>query len=293
MDGEICVSDNIMNDFIQRFMATFNSFHGERAVKDRWKYLQTKYHPIVTQWLIKSWPTLKPSIEEFLAQSSPWETREMLEYLARLTMEVRWLKINGQAVPTQAIADQYGIYAIPYENPYQLLVGQANITVYIWEPQGNSVGHAALGMGDGTYVSFHPNNPKLRVAEFKQGVPTTMYDSYEDEIAERIEANEKDPRVKIYPDHIEKLHNLNEIAMRHLWLDIRPLPYKVVDFNCSTVVAFILIIGMTLDEEEYELLRKNWQKAHSNQLQYHNPLRVLDLVLTLKEGERDWKRKNK
>ncbi len=40
--------------------------------------------------------------------------------------------------------------------PSLLCSDYGSVNVYIWEPHGNQVGHASLGLPDGTYISWWP-----------------------------------------------------------------------------------------------------------------------------------------
>jgi hypothetical protein len=103
-------------------------------------------------------------------------------------------------------------------------------TVYIFDNQQHT-GHAALGLDEGKYISFHPQGPS------KLG---PVYRSYEGAFSDSLEDDLPNYDLTERVD----LSGLDEEAMAGTYERMKGhTQYRFYSMNCSTVVAKLLIIG--------------------------------------------------
>lgn len=110
-------------------------------------------------------------------------------------------------------------------------------TVYIFDNRQRT-GHAAIGLSDGTYISFHPLDPS------KYG---PVYESYpgafSESLEEDIEPTEAGPPKYTLTEKLD-LTGLDEVAMSSAYERMKGhTKYNFYFMNCSTVAAKLLIVG--------------------------------------------------
>lgn len=100
---------------------------------------------------------------------------------------------------------------------------------YLWRPRllEKSVGHIALALSDGTYISFWPPSPTLLKKSGRS-------QSYEEDV--RVEGRPADDEL-LLPDDL-----VNQHAIRTWWKRYS-VAYNLVTNNCADVVLQALKVG--------------------------------------------------
>ncbi|MFJ4346821.1 hypothetical protein [Pseudomonas sp. NPDC089401] len=141
-----------------------------------------------------------------------------------------------------------------------------NAIVYIWYPEDEKMGHAALYIGDPLsrmaldlpFDAFHSKQARQMHREYIERHNTNYVSWWPEKAAgafnrirqgrnffleEDIESEQADPHV------VYKIRGLDELAMNRAWESIRSKPgahYQFLRKNCATVVMRILRAGGAL-----------------------------------------------
>lgn len=137
------------------------------------------------------------------------------------------------------------------------------IKVHVWYGSKDqvAVGHAAMELSDGTYISWWPSQPlKQSDTNLVKGgsalvancVPAYRNRRFRDDVSDEG----RDPDVTI------PLPELREADMKKYWLELQSdgTEYNLVHFNCSTVVYKVLEEGGALDFLSYDDKQK-WNRT--------------------------------
>ncbi|XP_054162087.1 uncharacterized protein LOC128960049 [Oppia nitens] len=100
-------------------------------------------------------------------------------------------------------------------------------TLYIWMPNDNNIGHCALQLSDGTYISFWPN-VSYGINDYLMGnsVPSSNASNYDEDY--KSENNR--------PANQYKLPGLNEQLVKQYWNQHHGDNYMINSADCSTMV---------------------------------------------------------
>ena len=183
---------------------------------------------------------------------------------------------------------------------------RVNAIVYIWYPEDEKMGHAALYIGDPIsrmaldlpYDAFHNKYARQAHKDYIARQNTNYVSWWPEKAAgafnkinqsrsffleEDIEAEQADPHV------VYKIRGLDEQAMSMAWEDIRNKPdahYQFLRKNCATVVMRVLKAGGAL--QRLPLVKRGWF-SHSlyvtpkNIAQVCNELRDAGLAQKVKD----------
>jgi hypothetical protein len=129
------------------------------------------------------------------------------------------------------------------------------VTVYVWSyiAFSGAVGHAAMELSDGTYISWWPAGVKdestlAGKAETFSANHVVNRTFAQDVVAEGDPTGQP-PTTSKDPDYRIKVFGLNEQAMKAWWANQQETEnYRVLTQNCSTVVAGALIAGGAMTE---------------------------------------------
>jgi len=179
-----------------------------------------------------------------------WGEQWAVEYVKAID------KVNNKLY-TFNVNKTLGWYTTIRPNSVQDIIfpNPAGVTVYVWTFLGEYSfwGHAALGLHDGTHVSWWPGNV-LTTDSLKSIVgdqPAAQNRSYtEDVSAERGNVADK----------VYRLLTLDEAAIKSWWntFNTPSAVYNGTTQNCSTVVAKALIAGgcrrLLTDREQQNLI---------------------------------------
>lgn len=155
------------------------------------------------------------------------------------------------------------------------------ITVYVWLPtMSGNVGHSSIRLGGGgprpLYISWWPGD-----GEKLTDILDTAWEFHSLEDDEQAEGRR--------PDYSITILGLNEARARHWWRTYRhqvsSLRYRLLSFNCSTVVRMILNAAGADNDEELGL-RSAADRWNSHQAVWM-PLHILAYALIV---QREWTR---
>ena len=84
------------------------------------------------------------------------------------------------------------------------------VTIYVWLPPGDQVGHASMRLGNGTYISLWPGEDKMGTTKKRKKIGKGKKQQHE----ERSESLEDDiePEERSY-DKLFYIEELNEAAV--------------------------------------------------------------------------------
>ena len=103
------------------------------------------------------------------------------------------------------------------------------VTVYVWGPHSEQVGHASMKLGDGTYVSLWPGEDKAgKKTKSKKGKKQDIHTS--ENLDEDTEAEGRGP------DHTFSICGLNESKIRSWWIGFNKQCWSWTQNCCQTVI---------------------------------------------------------
>ena len=103
------------------------------------------------------------------------------------------------------------------------------VKVYIWLTTKESVGHAAMELGDGTYISLWPGEDKAgSKKKSKNGKKQDIHVS--ESLEDDIEGEERKY------DTQYQIHNLDEKRIKHWWRDFCKTSWSWRQNCCKTVI---------------------------------------------------------
>ena len=108
------------------------------------------------------------------------------------------------------------------------------LKVYIWLPQGITVGHASMQLSNGTYISLWPGEDKMGKTIKQIGIAMGTKQHYEnlsDSLDEDIH-REKRP-----PDHVFSIEGLDETAIQSWWDSFNEKWHLLSQNCCDTVIG--------------------------------------------------------
>ena len=103
------------------------------------------------------------------------------------------------------------------------------VTVYVWGPLSEQVGHASMKLGDGTYVSLWPGKDKAgKKTKRKKGKYQDIHTS--ENLDDDIKAEGRSP------DHTFSICGLNESTIRAWWIGFNKQCWSWMQNCCKTVI---------------------------------------------------------
>ncbi|CAG2171373.1 unnamed protein product [Oppiella nova] len=128
--------------------------------------------------------------------------------------------------------------------------------VLLWDPSGNNIGHCALQLSDGTYISFWPEVQYTRRDYVKKLPVKSKWSTYkQDKCAENDNG----------PDHKIVIENsmLSNERIRDWWLNNQYQDYCLHSNHCADVVYKAIKIGLNegFDDklDDIESAIKDWK----------------------------------
>ena len=106
------------------------------------------------------------------------------------------------------------------------------VTVYVWLPRLNSLGHASMKLGNGTYISLWPAEDKTGKKKSQKKIRKGKKENHQ----ERSESLEEDTDLEERdPDKVYRINGLDENAIQ-AWWDHFDERWRLLGQNCARTV---------------------------------------------------------
>jgi hypothetical protein len=105
--------------------------------------------------------------------------------------------------------------------------------IYFWDSYSENVGHCSLGLDDGTYISFWPDEEYGPVQAFTNITVPSVCSSYKRDKEEERRVENRTIRIR---------GKLNNEKIHTWWMRNKECGYSVSN-NCSTMVEKALEVG--------------------------------------------------